>query len=49
MLQPAKTKISAPQITEFHIKGAVAVKPMSQGDSSNHAPSARTAGTAQAC
>ena len=41
MLQPAKTTISAPQITEFHIKGAVALKPIIQGESSNHAPSAQ--------
>ena len=30
-------------LTAFHINGAVAVKPMIQGDSSNHAPSANTA------
>jgi hypothetical protein len=45
--QPAKTKRSAPQITEFHINGAVSLKPMSQADSSSHAPNAKTAATAQ--
>jgi MerR family copper efflux transcriptional regulator len=42
-LQPAKTKMSPPKITEFHINGAVAVNPMIQGDSSSHAPAAKMA------